>query len=352
MIFKKSQAEKTPKWGPNGVGMKPVPKKESVPGVGVKGNDPKETKSMEDFLNGNPQFAAIINRFFVLQNDLQKSKSLLAETKVKLDTDMAQCQIFEFQPKYMTACQIAALSNDITKNVSIEQVRADYEAYNKNWSTFYQTSESIIKINDQVKSVATAAQSSGVSPEAASQYEKDLYLIISEYNQQFYAYNAMTRTMDILLMPGPGGKSVVDYYQEIIDLGTRGCKICQDAASSFNTMKGIGPVTSYVFGLISIYLQISNIYKKNLAPIYSSIGKSANTPASKAKIQNTVDLLANRIPQAYSNEILKARYGLMIAKTYGYDNTAARSSIEKFLDPGGATEGKSSPSSAPSVASK
>jgi hypothetical protein len=144
--------------------------------------------------------------------------------------------------------------------------------------------------------------------------------------------------MDILLNPGPSGKSIIECYQEIIDLGVQGCKICQDSASSFKSMTGIGPVTVYVLQLISIYAQIANIYRTELTPAYASIAASSDS-ASKAKIQNTVALLSTRIPQAYASEILKAKYGLMIGKTYGFVNTKALEILKSFLEYGGAAGG-------------
>jgi len=136
--------------------------------------------------------------------------------------------------------------------------------------------------------------------------------------------------MDILLMPGPSGKSIIECYEEIIDLGVQGCKICVDVAPSFNTMKGLGPVTVPALQLVTIYSQIASIYQRELGPTYSLIAASSNS-ASKSKIQNMVDLVTTRIPQAYANEILKAQNALLIGRTYGFENDVAKASLKSFF---------------------
>jgi hypothetical protein len=200
--------------------------------------------------------------------------------------------------------------------------------------------------------VAEAAQSAGVTEEAESKFGLDYTQLLAGYKTRNYNYNSQTKQMDILLEPGPSGKSIIECYEEIIDLGVQGCKICQDVASSFNTMKGLGPVTVYALQLVTIYSQIASIYQRELGPTYSLIAASSNS-ASKSKIQNMVDLITTRIPQAYANEILKAKYALMIGKTYGFENNEAKANLKSFfsVDGGASGESKATTISAPSASS-
>jgi hypothetical protein len=81
------------------------------------------------------------------------------------------------------------------------------------------------------------------------------------------------------------------------------------------------------------------------------IAANSGSSASRAKIQNTVELISTRIPQAYANEILKAKYALMIGKTYGFDNQTVRNNLETFLSAKGGATGASSASGAMSAPS-
>lgn len=350
MIFRKIAEEKKqeekpskkPKWGPQGAGMQ----QDSKSDAGPKGNNEQETMSLEKFKQNNEWVATAFNQLFILEKEKDTAETILGAAKDKLDKDKDQCQIVQFVPKYMTACEIADLSNDITKNVSIEQVGADYQDYKKFFQDYIQKSKSILDFWPNIERATEAALSQEVPPEALSEYEGKFAKIQADLNKNIYAYNGTTRQMDILLSAGPSGRSILDCYQEIIDLGAQGCKICQDASSSFNTMKGLGPVTAYVTQLISIYSQIANIYQRELGPTFSLIAANSGSSASRAKIQNTVELISTRIPQAYANEILKAKYALMIGKTYGFDNQTVRNNLETFLSAkGGASGAMSAPSS-------
>lgn len=354
MIFRKIAEEKKqeekpskkPKWGSQGAGMQQDSKQDSKSDAGPKGNNEKETMDLEKFKQNNEWAAGTFNQLFILEKEKDKAEAILGAVKDKLDKDKDQCQIVQFVPKYMTACEIADLSNDITKNVSIEQVGADYQDYKKFFQDYIQKSKSILDFWPDIERATEAALSQGVTKEALSEYEGKFAKIQADINKNIYAYNGTTRQMDILLSAGPSGRSILDCYQEIIDLGAQGCKICQDASSSFNTMKGLGPVTAYVTQLISIYSQIANIYQRELGPTFSLIAANSGSSASRAKIQNTVELISTRIPQAYANEILKAKYALMIGKTYGFDNQTVRNNLETFLSAkGGASGAMSAPSS-------
>jgi len=339
MIFRREAADqekeqekpsKKPTWGPQGAGTP----SDSKSNTGPKGNNKEETDKLKEFQKNNPWVVDAVKQYYVLFNKKEEVGSNLGAAQSKLETDKGQCQVLNFVPSYMSACAIAQQANDITKNVSIEQVDQDYEDYKNIFNQYLQASQALIDFRVRITDAATAAQSSNVDYPALSEIDTKLATASSEYKQKLYEYYSMTRQMDILLNPGPSGKSILDCYQEIIDLGAEGCKICQDAAPYFNTTPGLGPVAAYVNELISIYAQIANIYRTELAPAYSLIAASSNS-ASKAKIQNTVDLLSTRIPQAYANEILKAKYALMIGKTYGPQDQRVRGALEKFLEVGG-----------------
>lgn len=347
MIFRREAADqekeqekpsKKPTWGPQGAGMQ----QDSKSNTGPKGNNKEETDKLKEFEKANPWVAEVIKKSILLKNNKGIAESNLSAAQSKLENDKEQCQVLNFVPSYMSACTIAQKANDITKNVSIEQVYQDYQDYKNIYQQYLQASKAHMDFWPMLIKVAEAAQTSGVENHqyhSESEVQKELATLNSEYNKKVNEYNNTTRGMDILLNPGPSGKSILDCYQEIIDLGTEGCKICQDAAPSFNTTGGLGPVTAYVGELISIYAQIANIYRTELAPAYSLIAASSGNSASKAKIQNTVTLVSTRIPQAYANEILKAKYALMIGKTYGTQDQRVRGALEKFFEAGGGAEG-------------
>jgi hypothetical protein len=345
MIFRREAADqekeqekpsKKPTWGPQGAGTQ----SDSKSNTGPKGNNKEETDKLEEFQKNNPWVADVVKQSYVLINKKEEAGSNLGAAQSILDTDEEQCQVLDFVPSYMSACTIAQKANDITKNVSIEKVNQDYQDYKNQFKQYLQASQALIDFRVRITDAAKVAQSSNVDYPALSEVDKKLAAASSENKQKLNEYYSITRKMDILLNPGPSGKSILDCYQEIIDLGTEGCKICQDAAPSFNTTPGLGPVTAYVNELISIYAQIANIYRTELAPAYSLIAASSGNSASKAKIQNTVALLSTRIPQAYANEILKAKYALMIGKTYGTQDQRVRGALEKFLEvSGGAASG-------------
>jgi len=343
MIFRREAADqdkkqekpsKKPTWGPQGAGTQ----SDSKSNTGPKGNNKEETNKLEEFKKANPWVADVIKKFELLKNNVAIANSNLEAAKSKLNTDKEQCQVLNFTPSYMTACKIAEQANDITKNVSIEQVAKDYQYYKNMHEQYLQASRAAIDFWPTVINAAKEAQEAEVEYTALSNVDAKLSSFESEYFKIENQHISITRQMDILLNPGPSGKSIIECYQEIIDLGVQGCKICQDSASSFKSMTGIGPVTVYVLQLISIYAQIANIYRTELAPAYASIAASSDS-ASKAKIQNTVALLSTRIPQAYASEILKAKYGLMIGKTYGFVNTKALEILKSFLEDGGAAGG-------------
>ena len=54
-----------------------------------------------------------------------------------------------------------------------------------------------------------------------------------------------------------------------------------------------------------------------------------------------VDLITTRIPQAYANEILKAKYALMIGKTYGFENDFTKANLKSFFSVEGGASGES-----------
>ena len=349
MIFRREAADqekeqekpsKKPTWGPQGTGTQ----SDSKSNTGPKGNNKEEADKLKEFEKANPWVADVIKKSILLKNNQAIANSNLEAAQSKLDKDEEQCQVLNFVPSYLSACAIAQQANDITKNVSIEQVYQDYQDYKNIYQQYLQASLAHIDFLPMLIKVAKAAQTPGVENQyqSESSVQKDLATFNSEYNKKVNEYNSITRKMDILLNPGPSGKSILNCYQEIIDLGTEGCKICQDAAPSFNTTGGLGPVTFYVGELISIYAQIANIYRTELAPAYSLIAASSGNSASKAKIQNTVALFSTRIPQAYANEILKAKYALMIGKTYGTQDQRVRGALEKFFEAGGDGAGKAS----------
>lgn len=346
MIFRREAADqdkeqekpsKKPTWGPQGAGTQ----SDSKSNTGPKGNNKEETDKLKEFEKANPWVAKTTKDLIVLKNNKAIAKNNLSAAESKLNTDKEQCQVYNFTPSYMTACKIAQQANDITKNVSIEQVAKDYQYYKNMHEQYLQAHKALIDFWPTVINAAKAAQSAEVEYTALSNVDTELSSFESEYIIIKNQHISITRQMDILLNPGPSGKSIIECYQEIIDLGVQGCKICQDSASSFKSMKGIGPVTVYVLQLISIYAQIANIYRTELTPAYASIAASSDS-ASKAKIQNTVALLSTRIPQAYASEILKAKYGLMIGKTYGFVDTKALEILKSFLEDGGAAEGAGS----------
>lgn len=346
MIFRREAADqekeqekpsKKPTWGPQGIDTQ----SDSKSNTGPKGNNKEEADKLKEFEKANPWVAEVIKKSILLENNKDIAESNLSAAQSKLDNDKGQCQVLNFVPSYMSACTIAQKANDITQNVSIEQVYQDYQDSKNIYQQYLQASKALIDFWPMLIKVAEAAQTSGVEKQyqSESEVQKKLATFNSAYNIKVNEYNSTTRGMDILLNPGPSGKSILDCYQEIIDLGTEGCKICQDAAPSFNTTGGLGPVTAYVGELISIYAQIANIYRTELAPAYSLIAASSGNSASKAKIQNTVALFSTRIPQAYANEILKAKYALMIGKTYGTQDQRVRGALEKFFEAGGGAEG-------------
>ena len=357
MIFRRAEENKKPRWGPQGAGTNPDAKT-----TGKQPDDKEKNsdgKSFDDFVKNTPWATLIMDKLSVMENKLKELETKLDATADKLKLDQDQCQIFSFQPKYMPACTIASIATDITKNVSTDQVKADYQDYKNIFAEYDQFFKSIIDFWPDVDRVAKAAQTAGVTEEAQSQYDLQYIQLLAGYKKNIYNYNSQTKQMDILLNPGPSGKSIIECYEEIIDLGVQGCKICQDVASSFNTMKGLGPVTVYALQLITIYSQIASIYQRELGPTYSLIAASSNS-ASKSKIQNMVELITTRIPQAYANEILKAKYALMIGKTYGFENSDARANLKSFFSVEGGSSGESkattisapSTPSAPSVKSK
>ena len=357
MIFRREAADqekeqekpsKKPTWGPQGAGTQ----SDSKSNTGPKGNNKEETDKLEEFKKANPWIADVIKKSELLKNNQAIANSNIEAAELKLENDKEQCQVLNFVPSYMSACTIAQKANDITKNVSIEQVYQDYQDYKNLYQQYLQATKAAIDFWPMLIDVAKAAQTPGVENQyqSESSVQKDLATFNSEYIKKVNEYNSKTRQMDILLNPGSSGKSILDCYQEIIDLGTEGCKICQDAAPSFNTTGGLGPVTVYVGELISIYAQIANIYRTELAPAYSLIAASSGNSASKSKIQNTVALFSTRIPQAYANEILKAKYALMIGKTYGTQDQRVRGALEKFLEVGGAADGAGGASGATSRA--
>ena len=338
MIFRRAEENKKPRWGPQGAGTNPDAKTTGTqPDAKEKNSD---GKSFDDFLKNNPWAADIMDKLTVMQNKKAELVTKLQATADKLKLDQDQCQIFSFQPKYMSACTIASIATDITKNVSTDQVKADYQDYKNIFAEYDQSSKSIIDFWPNIKAVTEPAQSAGVTEEALSKYELEYTQLLAGYETIIYNYTSQTKQMDILLKPGPSGKSIIECYEEIIDLGVQGCKICQDVAPSFNTMKGLGPVTVYALQLVTIYSQIASIYQRELGPTYSLIAASSNS-ASKSKIQNMVDLVTTRIPQAYANEILKAKYALMIGKTYGFENNEAKANLKSFFSVDGGASGES-----------
>jgi hypothetical protein len=353
MIFRRAYDEnKKPRWGPQGAGTNPDAKTTGTqPDAKEKNSD---GKSFEDFKKNTPWAADIINKFTVMQNKQAELVTKLEATADKLKLDKEQCQIFSFQPKYMSACTIASIATDITKNVSTDQVKADYQDYKNIFAEYDQSSKSILDFWPNIEAVTKAAQSAGVklTEEALSNFGLNYTQLLANYKTNIYNRNSQTKQMDILLQPGPSGKSIIECYEEIIDLGVQGCKICGDVASSFNTKKGLGPVTVYALQLVTIYSQIASIYQRELGPTYSLIAASSNS-ASKSKIQNMVDLITTRIPQAYANEILKAKYALMIGKTYGFENNDAIANLKIFfsVDGGASGESKATTISAPSASS-
>jgi len=344
MIFRREAADqekeqekpsKKPTWGPQGIGTQ----SDSKSNTGPKGNNKEETDKLKEFEKANPWVAEVTKKSILLKNNVAIAESNLSAAESKLDKDKEQCQVLNFVPSYMSACAIAQQANDITKNVSIEQVYQDYQDYKNIYQQYLQASTAAKDFWPMLIEVAKAAQTAKVEYQSESDVQAELAALQSGINIKINEYNSYTRQMDILLNPGPSGKSILESYQEIIDLGTEGCKICQEAAPSFNTTGGVGPVTVYVGELISIYAQIANIYRTELAPAYSLIAANSGNSASKSKIQNTVTLFSTRIPQAYANEILKAKYALMIGKTYGPQDQRVKGPLEKFLEAGGGVEG-------------
>ena len=179
MIFRREAADqekeqekpsKKPTWGPQGAGTQ----SDSKSNTGPKGNNKEEADKLKEFEKANPWVADVIKKSELLKNNQAIANSNLEAAQSKLDNDKKQCQVLDFVPSYMSACTIAQKANDITKNVSIEQVNQDYQDYKNQFKQYLQASQALIDFRVRITDAAKVAQSSNVDYPALSEVDKKL----------------------------------------------------------------------------------------------------------------------------------------------------------------------------------
>ena len=285
---------------------------------------------LKDFQRSNPE----------IFQEISASQSYLVEVDVRwsikakqFSNDISQYQPLNFKPSFMTVCKISSLSNDLQQNINFEKIKEDYDNLCKlfdNYQSEFTEYLTIYKIlGDELDkryqnktqqkqivlpSIQAVRAKKAKTEENFEKAKSDMEIFKNQFN--------------ILSTPGRNGKSILELYEEIINLGNQGCKICIEAANSFDTPK-LGPVTKYVQELIPIYLKISSIYKDDLAQTYSYIA-SSYTNVSKDKINNTINLYSNIIPQQYTSLIYTANYALSQGQTFGFDGYP-KDTLKKFL---------------------
>jgi hypothetical protein len=248
--------------------------------------------------------------------------------------DRSQYQPLNFKPSFMTVCKISSLSNDLQQNINFEKIKEDYDnlckLFDNYQSEFTEYLTIYQKIGDKLDTLyqnKTQQEQQNLVPTIQA-YRAKKAKTEENFEKHKSDMEIFKNQFNILLTPSRNGKSILELYEEIINLGNQGCKICIEAANSFDTPK-LGPVTNYVQELIPIYLKISSIYKDDLAQTYSYIASSYKN-VSKDKINNTINLLSNIIPQEYTNLIYTAVYALSQGQTFGFDGYP-KDTLKKFL---------------------
>lgn len=293
---------------------------------------------LKDLRQMNPK---IFQDLSVSQSNIERVAAEYSVKAKQFINDIGQYQPLNFKPSFMTVCKISSFSNDLQQNINFEKIKEDYDNLCKlfdnydseftKYLTIYQ--EQADEVDKRYKT-KTMQDQNFILP-AIQQYHAQKVKTEENFEKAKSDLELFKKQYDILSSPGPAGKSILELYEEIINLGNQGCNICMQAANSFNTLK-LGPLTEYVQDLIRIYSQISNIYKTELTQAYSYIASSYKN-VSKDKIINTINLLSNIIPQSYTNLINNAIYALSLGITFGFDyqNSYAKEILKKFLEQDG-----------------
>jgi hypothetical protein len=274
--------------------------------------------------------------------ELSASQSYLDEVdtrfRIKVKqyiNDISQYQPLNFKPSFMTVCKISSLSNDLQQNINFEKIKEDYDNLCKLFDNYQSEFTEYLTIYQKLSDELDARYQNKTQQEQITlfptiqAYRAEKAKTEENFEKNKSDMEKLIKEFNILSTPGRNGKSILELYEEIINLGNQGCKICNEAANSFNTPK-LGPVTKYVQELIGIYLKISSIYKDDLAQTYSYIASSYKN-VSKDKINNTINLLSNIIPQQYTNLIYTAVYALSQGQTFGFDGYP-KDTLKKFLE--------------------
>jgi hypothetical protein len=285
---------------------------------------------LKDFQRSNPE----------IFQELSASESYIDEVNARYiikakqyTNDISQYQPLNFKPSFMTVCKISSFSNDLQQNINFEKIKEDYDnlckLFDNHQSEFTEYLTIYQKLADELDTrYQNKPQQQKIILSAIQAYQAKKAKTEENFEKIKSDMEIFKNQFNILLTPGRNGKSILELYEEIINLGNQGCKICIEAANSFDTPK-LGPVTKYVQELIPIYLKISSIYKDDLAQTYSYIASSYKN-VSKDKINNTINLLSNIIPQQYTNLIYTAVYALSQGQTFGFDGYP-KETLKKFL---------------------
>jgi hypothetical protein len=153
------------------------------------------------------------------------------------------------------------------------------------------------KINQSGKSLIESAK---------AQYNTDKIDLINEKTQTTLKNDAL---LDISM-----GKSILDCYEEIIEINENLCeKVYQPLQKSLTTL-GMGPVLVYAQQLLTGYQDIMRIYTQELSPIYYNLAQKSQNIDQK-RIQYTLNMLSKIIPQSYRIQILAIEKGIFEIRT-------------------------------------
>jgi DNA repair ATPase RecN len=255
-----------------------------------------------------------------LQNEKSKLEALNVQNESLFTTSQANCVVYNFIPKIFknNPCDFITESfgNDIiTKNVSLQEVQKNYKNYIDTLNQLIKNYDDINSLMDKIKAALDTATTN--QPKINQSANSLIESVKAQYNTD--KINLVNNKTQITLKNDPlldmsMGKSILDCYEEIIEINENLCeKVYQPLQKSFATL-GMGPVLVYAQQLLTGYQDIMRIYTQELSPIYSNLAQKSQTIDQK-RIQYTLNMLSKIIPQSYRIQILAIEKGIFQIRT-------------------------------------
>jgi hypothetical protein len=257
----------------------------------------------------------------ILQNEKSKLEALNVQNQTLFTTSQTNCAVYNFIPKVFknnNPCDFITESfgNDIiTKNVSLQEVQKNYKNYIDTLNQLIKNYDDINSLMDEIKAALDTATTN--QPKINKSANSLIESVKTQYNtQKIDLVNIKTQITlkNDPLLDMSMGKSILDCYEEIIEINENLCeKVYQPLQKSFATL-GMGPVLVYAQQLLTGYQDIMRIYTQELSPIYSNLAQKSQTIDQK-RIQYTLNMLSKIIPQSYRIQILAIGKGIFEIRT-------------------------------------